>query len=105
MNIKLPTPMQYDGKPPQFNEWTGEVKGYLTVHNIFIEDLLEESTRSQIRWSLLQCREMQLQKIYDASITATHRQSIVMTTTTKSTWTDGKQWRKRRQTLPTSAIH
>eukprot|EP00971_Amphidinium_carterae_P175125 3471596-Amphidinium_carterae.2 len=48
MNIKLPTPTQYDGKSPQFNVWTGEVKAYLTVHNIYIEDLMEESTRSQV---------------------------------------------------------
>eukprot|EP00971_Amphidinium_carterae_P215146 4270273-Amphidinium_carterae.1 len=48
MNIKLPTPTQYDGKSPQFNEWAGEVKAYLTVHNIYIEDLMEDRTRSQI---------------------------------------------------------
>eukprot|EP00971_Amphidinium_carterae_P129126 2557697-Amphidinium_carterae.1 len=47
MNIKLPTPTQYDGKSHQFNEWTGEVKAYLTLHNIFIEDLMEESTKTQ----------------------------------------------------------
>eukprot|EP00971_Amphidinium_carterae_P281971 5597486-Amphidinium_carterae.1 len=44
MNIKLPTPNQYDGKSPQFNEWAGEVKAYLTVHNVYIEDLMEDST-------------------------------------------------------------
>eukprot|EP00971_Amphidinium_carterae_P206088 4090113-Amphidinium_carterae.1 len=48
MNIKLPMPSQYDGKTPQFNEWAGEVKAYLMVHNIYIEDLMEESTRSQV---------------------------------------------------------
>eukprot|EP00971_Amphidinium_carterae_P230264 4569841-Amphidinium_carterae.1 len=48
MNIKLPTPTQYDGKSPCFNEWAGEVKSYLTVHNIYIEDLMEDSTRSQV---------------------------------------------------------
>eukprot|EP00971_Amphidinium_carterae_P254016 5042764-Amphidinium_carterae.1 len=48
MNIKLPIPTQYDGKTPQFNEWEGEVKAYLTVHNIYIEDLLEESTKSLV---------------------------------------------------------
>eukprot|EP00971_Amphidinium_carterae_P182758 3626708-Amphidinium_carterae.1 len=48
MSIKLPTPTQYDGKSPQFNAWTGEVKAYLTAHNIYIGDLLEESTRSQV---------------------------------------------------------
>eukprot|EP00971_Amphidinium_carterae_P119666 2370848-Amphidinium_carterae.1 len=36
MNIKLPTPTMYDGKSP-------EVKSYLTVHNIYIDDLLEDS--------------------------------------------------------------
>eukprot|EP00971_Amphidinium_carterae_P264948 5255718-Amphidinium_carterae.1 len=44
MNLKLTTPTQYDGKSPQFNEWSGEVKAYFTVHNIYIEDLMEEST-------------------------------------------------------------
>eukprot|EP00971_Amphidinium_carterae_P011610 228535-Amphidinium_carterae.1 len=48
LNIKLPTPTQYDGKPPQFNEWSREVKAYLTVHNIFIEDLMGDSTKSQV---------------------------------------------------------
>eukprot|EP00971_Amphidinium_carterae_P080735 1597205-Amphidinium_carterae.3 len=48
MNIKLPTPTQYDGKSPQFNEWAGEVKAYLMVHNINIEDLMEDSTRPQV---------------------------------------------------------
>eukprot|EP00971_Amphidinium_carterae_P280882 5576363-Amphidinium_carterae.1 len=48
MNLKLPTPTQYDGKSPQFNEWAGEVKAHLTVHNIYVEDLMEESTRSQV---------------------------------------------------------
>eukprot|EP00971_Amphidinium_carterae_P094102 1862349-Amphidinium_carterae.1 len=48
MNIKLPTPTQYDGKTPQFNEWAGEVKSYLTVHNIYIEDLMDDSSRSQV---------------------------------------------------------
>eukprot|EP00971_Amphidinium_carterae_P269520 5346615-Amphidinium_carterae.1 len=48
MNIKLPTPTQYDGKTPQFNEWAEEVKSYLTVHNIYIEDLMDDSTRSQV---------------------------------------------------------
>eukprot|EP00971_Amphidinium_carterae_P222675 4419275-Amphidinium_carterae.1 len=43
MNIKLPTPTMYDGKSPQFNEWAKEVKTYLTVHNIHIDELLEDS--------------------------------------------------------------
>eukprot|EP00971_Amphidinium_carterae_P173917 3447446-Amphidinium_carterae.1 len=33
MNIKPPTPTQFDGKNPRFNEWAGEVKAYLTIHN------------------------------------------------------------------------
>eukprot|EP00971_Amphidinium_carterae_P030592 601647-Amphidinium_carterae.1 len=37
----------YDGKSPQFNEWAEEVKAYLTVHNIYIDNLLEDSVRSQ----------------------------------------------------------
>eukprot|EP00971_Amphidinium_carterae_P027832 548678-Amphidinium_carterae.1 len=43
MNLKLPTPTLYDGKSPQFNEWAEEVRSYLTVHNIYIDDLLEDS--------------------------------------------------------------
>eukprot|EP00971_Amphidinium_carterae_P280633 5571070-Amphidinium_carterae.1 len=57
MNIKLPTPTVYDGKSPQFNEWADESKSYLTFHHIYIDDLLEESIRSHVPWSLLQCRE------------------------------------------------
>eukprot|EP00971_Amphidinium_carterae_P210081 4167785-Amphidinium_carterae.1 len=34
MNIKLPSPTQFDGRYPQFNEWSGEVKAYLGVHNV-----------------------------------------------------------------------
>eukprot|EP00971_Amphidinium_carterae_P079460 1572320-Amphidinium_carterae.1 len=48
MNLKLPTPTQYDGKSPQFNDWAAEAKAYLTVHNVYIEDLMEDSTRSQV---------------------------------------------------------
>eukprot|EP00971_Amphidinium_carterae_P290053 5759226-Amphidinium_carterae.1 len=48
MNIKLPTPTQYDGKSLQFNEWAEEVESYLTVHNIYINNLLEDSVRSQV---------------------------------------------------------
>eukprot|EP00971_Amphidinium_carterae_P230986 4583616-Amphidinium_carterae.1 len=48
MYIKLPTPTMYDGKSPQFNEWAEKVKAYLTVHNIYIDDLLENSVRSQV---------------------------------------------------------
>eukprot|EP00971_Amphidinium_carterae_P064478 1277265-Amphidinium_carterae.1 len=46
MNIKLPTPTQFDGKNPQFNQWTGEVKVYLTIHNVHFEDYMDECTRS-----------------------------------------------------------
>eukprot|EP00971_Amphidinium_carterae_P085671 1695376-Amphidinium_carterae.1 len=48
MNIKLPTPTMYDGKSPQFNEWSEVVRSCLTVHNIHIDDLLDDSTRSQV---------------------------------------------------------
>eukprot|EP00971_Amphidinium_carterae_P059713 1181377-Amphidinium_carterae.1 len=48
MNIKLPTPTMYDGKSPQFNEWSEEVRSYLTIHNIHIDDLLADSTKSQV---------------------------------------------------------
>eukprot|EP00971_Amphidinium_carterae_P257891 5119023-Amphidinium_carterae.1 len=43
MNIKLPNPTAFDGKTPQFNEWAEEVESYLTVHNIFIDDLMDDS--------------------------------------------------------------
>eukprot|EP00971_Amphidinium_carterae_P120354 2384759-Amphidinium_carterae.2 len=46
MNIKLPTPTQFDGKNPQFNEWAGEVKAYLTIHNVHFDDYMDECTRS-----------------------------------------------------------
>eukprot|EP00971_Amphidinium_carterae_P227017 4502896-Amphidinium_carterae.1 len=48
MNIKLPTPTVYDGNSPQFNEWAEEVKSYLTLHKIYIDDLSEDSTKSQV---------------------------------------------------------
>eukprot|EP00971_Amphidinium_carterae_P131405 2602654-Amphidinium_carterae.1 len=48
MNIKLPTPTMYDGKSPQFNEWAEEVKSYFTVHHIYIDDLMDDSVRSQV---------------------------------------------------------
>eukprot|EP00971_Amphidinium_carterae_P100736 1993008-Amphidinium_carterae.2 len=38
MNINLPTPTQFDGKNPQFNEWAGEGKANLTIHNVHLED-------------------------------------------------------------------
>eukprot|EP00971_Amphidinium_carterae_P146773 2908808-Amphidinium_carterae.2 len=45
MNIKLPSPTQFDGRYPQFNEWAGEVKAYLGVHNVSIEDIMDECTK------------------------------------------------------------
>eukprot|EP00971_Amphidinium_carterae_P148998 2954061-Amphidinium_carterae.2 len=43
MNIKLPTPAHFDGKNPQFNEWAGEAKAYLTIHddNYTAEDYIK----------------------------------------------------------------
>eukprot|EP00971_Amphidinium_carterae_P093070 1842454-Amphidinium_carterae.1 len=38
----------YDGKSPQFNELSEEVTSDLTVHNIHIDDLLDDSAKSQI---------------------------------------------------------
>eukprot|EP00971_Amphidinium_carterae_P033894 667253-Amphidinium_carterae.1 len=32
MNIKLPRRTQFDGRYPQFYDWSGEVKAYLNVH-------------------------------------------------------------------------
>eukprot|EP00971_Amphidinium_carterae_P190477 3780263-Amphidinium_carterae.2 len=46
MNIKLPTPTQFDGRFPQFNEWAGEVKAYLTIHNVHIDDYMDEFSKS-----------------------------------------------------------
>eukprot|EP00971_Amphidinium_carterae_P287474 5706317-Amphidinium_carterae.1 len=46
MNFKRPTPTQFDGKKTQFNEWAGEVKDYLTIHNAHIEEYMDESSRS-----------------------------------------------------------
>eukprot|EP00971_Amphidinium_carterae_P093973 1859621-Amphidinium_carterae.1 len=48
MNIKLPNPTVYDGKSPQFNDWAEELKSYLTVHNIYIDDLMDDSCKSQL---------------------------------------------------------
>eukprot|EP00971_Amphidinium_carterae_P299939 5958689-Amphidinium_carterae.1 len=47
-NLKLPTPTLYDGNSPQFNEWAEEVRSCLTVHNIYIDDLWEDSVKSQV---------------------------------------------------------
>eukprot|EP00971_Amphidinium_carterae_P016245 320370-Amphidinium_carterae.1 len=46
MNIKLPNPTMFDGKSPQFNEWAEEAKSYFTIHNIFINDLMDDSCKS-----------------------------------------------------------
>eukprot|EP00971_Amphidinium_carterae_P232070 4605559-Amphidinium_carterae.1 len=46
MNTKLPTPTQFDGKNPQFNEWAGEVKVYLTIHYVHFEDYMDTCTKS-----------------------------------------------------------
>eukprot|EP00971_Amphidinium_carterae_P240201 4769119-Amphidinium_carterae.1 len=46
MNIKLPTPTQLDGRNPQFHEWAGEVKASLSIHDVHIEDYMDESTGS-----------------------------------------------------------
>eukprot|EP00971_Amphidinium_carterae_P194757 3864702-Amphidinium_carterae.1 len=46
ISIKLPSPTQFDGRYPQFNEWAGEVKAYIGVCNVNIEDITDESTKS-----------------------------------------------------------
>eukprot|EP00971_Amphidinium_carterae_P194759 3864710-Amphidinium_carterae.1 len=46
MNIKLPMPTQFDKKITQLNEWAGEEKVYLTIHNGHIHDHMNESERS-----------------------------------------------------------
>eukprot|EP00971_Amphidinium_carterae_P263207 5221993-Amphidinium_carterae.2 len=46
MNIKLHSPTQIDGRYPQFNEWSGEVNAYLGVHNVNIEDIMDDCTKS-----------------------------------------------------------
>eukprot|EP00971_Amphidinium_carterae_P124435 2465061-Amphidinium_carterae.5 len=46
MNIELPTPTQFDGRNPQFCEWAGEAKSYLSIHNVHIEDIMDDSTKS-----------------------------------------------------------
>eukprot|EP00971_Amphidinium_carterae_P143486 2842876-Amphidinium_carterae.1 len=46
MNIKLPSPTQFDGRHPQFHEWAGEVKAYLSIHNVNIEDIMDGGTKS-----------------------------------------------------------
>eukprot|EP00971_Amphidinium_carterae_P159498 3161818-Amphidinium_carterae.1 len=46
MSVKLPMPTQFDGRNAQFREWSGEVKAYLTIHNVHIEDYMDESAKS-----------------------------------------------------------
>eukprot|EP00971_Amphidinium_carterae_P278719 5533075-Amphidinium_carterae.3 len=46
MSAKLPMPTQFDGRNPQFREWSGEVKAYLTIHNVHIEDYMDQSAKS-----------------------------------------------------------
>eukprot|EP00971_Amphidinium_carterae_P277289 5503222-Amphidinium_carterae.1 len=47
MNIELPMPTQFDGQNPQLNEWAGDVKAYLTIHNVHIEDYMDERPTQQ----------------------------------------------------------
>eukprot|EP00971_Amphidinium_carterae_P076152 1504072-Amphidinium_carterae.3 len=46
MNIKLPTPTRFDGRNSKFNEWAGDVKAYLTIHNVHIENHMDEFSKS-----------------------------------------------------------
>eukprot|EP00971_Amphidinium_carterae_P119894 2374646-Amphidinium_carterae.1 len=46
MSLKLPKPTQFDGRSPQFTEWSGEVQAYLAIHNVHIEDCMDKSTKS-----------------------------------------------------------
>eukprot|EP00971_Amphidinium_carterae_P002241 44338-Amphidinium_carterae.1 len=46
MSIKLPTSTKFDRRHPQFYEWAGELKLYLSIHNLNIEDVMDDSTRS-----------------------------------------------------------
>eukprot|EP00971_Amphidinium_carterae_P101788 2014611-Amphidinium_carterae.1 len=46
MNIKLPSPTRFNGRYPQLNEWSSEVKAYLGVHNVNIEDIMDDCTKS-----------------------------------------------------------
>eukprot|EP00971_Amphidinium_carterae_P288853 5735462-Amphidinium_carterae.2 len=45
MNIKLPSPTPLDGRYPQFYESAGEVKAYLSVHNVNMEDIMDDCTK------------------------------------------------------------
>eukprot|EP00971_Amphidinium_carterae_P348261 6490407-Amphidinium_carterae.2 len=46
MNIKLPSPTKFDGRYPQFYEWAEKVKAYLSVHNVNIDDIMDDCTKS-----------------------------------------------------------
>eukprot|EP00971_Amphidinium_carterae_P227295 4508204-Amphidinium_carterae.1 len=48
LNIKLPSPTQFDGRYPQFNEWSGDqnIHTYIGVHNVNIEDITDDCTKS-----------------------------------------------------------
>eukprot|EP00971_Amphidinium_carterae_P129380 2562679-Amphidinium_carterae.2 len=46
MNLKLPSPTQFDGRYPQFDEWSSEGKAYIGVHNVNIEDIMDDCTNS-----------------------------------------------------------
>eukprot|EP00971_Amphidinium_carterae_P286191 5682637-Amphidinium_carterae.2 len=46
MSVKLPMPTQLDGRNPQFREWSGEVRAYVMIHNVHIEDYMDESWKS-----------------------------------------------------------
>eukprot|EP00971_Amphidinium_carterae_P148909 2952204-Amphidinium_carterae.1 len=46
MSVKLPMPTQSDGRNPQFREWSGEVKADLMIHNVHIEDYMDQSAKS-----------------------------------------------------------
>eukprot|EP00971_Amphidinium_carterae_P313164 6223849-Amphidinium_carterae.2 len=46
VNIKIPSPTQFDKRYPQFYEWAGEVKVYFSVHDVNIEDIMDDGTKS-----------------------------------------------------------
>eukprot|EP00971_Amphidinium_carterae_P350494 6491577-Amphidinium_carterae.3 len=61
-------PTQLDGQYPQFNEWAGEVKVYLTIHNVHIQDYIDESGRSVETVDILPEIELCLGKLYKAGV-------------------------------------
>eukprot|EP00971_Amphidinium_carterae_P106437 2108344-Amphidinium_carterae.1 len=46
MNINYRLQHNLTEEVHKFNEWAGEVKPYLTIHNVHIEDYMDESSRS-----------------------------------------------------------